>query len=228
MQENGISKPEEKLFNCYGENMHIINDGFADVVYSYQVLEHVKNIDEVFRETKRVLKPNGMAYFTMPNYNSFYEGHYEIFWIPFILSKSKFLSKIYLKILKRNPIFIDELNFTTPYNIKRKAQRIFEKGEVFVLPWGVRYFGRFNKYIYAAGLISFYNEVKRKHKHVSLCLENSFPFLAKLNTKTKLKFFGFVSKLILFLFSPFITDFRLIILYGGYHEEYKAITTSSK
>jgi SAM-dependent methyltransferase len=78
MKENGVLNPEQRLFNCTGENMYLIPDRFVDVVYSYQVLEYVQNIDKVLLEVDRVLKPKSIAYFTIPNYNSLYEGHYEI------------------------------------------------------------------------------------------------------------------------------------------------------
>jgi SAM-dependent methyltransferase len=151
MKENGVSSPDQRLFNCTGENMFLIPDRFADVVYSYQVLEHVQNIDKVLLEVDRVLKPNSIAYFTMPNYNSLYEGHYEILWIPYVLSKSKKLARIYLRLIGKNPAYIDELNFTTPSNIRKKAENIFGLNNVYILPWGVRYAGFLNKYIYAFG-----------------------------------------------------------------------------
>jgi len=228
MKENGIGKPEKRLFNCYGENMDKIPDDFADVIYSYQVLEHVQNIDDVLKEVRRVLKPNGIAYFTMPNYNSFYEGRYEIFWIPFILSKSKNLSKLYLKFLNRVPTLIDELNFTTMRLIRRKAVKIFGSEKVYIIPWGVRYLGTFNKYIYTAGLINFYSELKAKgNTETATYMEKFFPFLWKINKNRLFKIRSLLSKLVLFMFEPFITDFRLIIISKGVKKMSKIKNPSS-
>ena len=55
-----------------------------DAVCSFQVLEHVASIDHIFSECIRVLKPGGMMYHVCPNYSAFYEGHYAVFWLPFI------------------------------------------------------------------------------------------------------------------------------------------------
>lgn len=64
------------------------------------------------KESIRVLKPGGMLYASIPNYDSIFEGHYYIFWLP---NMSKKTAKFYVsKIFHRDPYLIDELNFTTP------------------------------------------------------------------------------------------------------------------
>jgi SAM-dependent methyltransferase len=197
MKENGVLNPEQRLFNCTGENMYLIPDRFVDAVYSYQVLEHVQNIDKVLLEVDRVLKPKSIAYFIMPNYNSLYEGHYEIFWIPYVLSKSKKLSRIYLRLIGKNPAYIDELNFTTPSNIRKKAENIFGSDNVYILPRVVKYAGFLNKYIYALGLLNFYLKIK-------LAGQNSLADYIKER----------IVSILLFIFEPFIIDFRLIVIKG--------------
>ena len=53
-----------------------------DLVASVAVLEHVQNVERVVRETFRVLKPGGYAYFEVPNYLFPFEPHYKIAWFP--------------------------------------------------------------------------------------------------------------------------------------------------
>ena len=42
-------------------------DAYFDGVYSFHVLEHVENLDQLLMEVHRVLKPGGFAYFGVPN-----------------------------------------------------------------------------------------------------------------------------------------------------------------
>lgn len=43
------------------------HDGFFDAVYSYHVLEHVKDVPFVLSEVRRVVRPNGVVYVGVPN-----------------------------------------------------------------------------------------------------------------------------------------------------------------
>ena len=98
----------------FGERLPFSDQTF-DVVYSFQVLEHVQNPFQVLQEAWRVLKPGGMLYINAPNYNTFFEGHYHVFWIPGL---TKPLAKVYLRILGKNPQLVDELNFLTPHLLR--------------------------------------------------------------------------------------------------------------
>ena len=51
---------------------------YFDVVYSSNVLEHVNEPPKVIGEIIRVLKPGGHAQIVVPNYGSWWEGHYGI------------------------------------------------------------------------------------------------------------------------------------------------------
>ena len=51
------------------------DDDSMDYIVSFQVLEHVISLNDVLKEARRVLKPDGLMYHVCPNYNSFYEGH---------------------------------------------------------------------------------------------------------------------------------------------------------
>jgi hypothetical protein len=100
--------------------------------------------------------------------------------------------------------------------IRRKAEKIFGSEKVYILPWGVRYLGTFNKYIYTAGLINFYAELEAKgNTEIAAYMEKCYPFLWKINKNWLFKICSLLSQLVLFMFEPFIADFRLIIISKG-------------
>lgn len=83
---NGIDP--ERIVNATGESLPFPDNSF-DVVYSANVLEHTQNPEQVLREAMRVLRPGGHLYMEMPNYLSYFEGHYmvvqpPIFWKPML------------------------------------------------------------------------------------------------------------------------------------------------
>ncbi len=53
-----------------------------DWVYSTNALEHVRSPLQVLQEAARVLRPGGTMQFVVPNYGSFWEGHFGIPWVP--------------------------------------------------------------------------------------------------------------------------------------------------
>lgn len=104
-------------------------DGSFDLVTSFQVLEHMSDPAAALKEVARVLRKGGMAYITLPNYFSFWEGHYSLFWFP---GTPKGLAKLYVRLFGRDPAYIDSLNFITPRHLRRYlAGTNFE-----VLSWG--------------------------------------------------------------------------------------------
>jgi ubiquinone/menaquinone biosynthesis C-methylase UbiE len=93
-------------------------DDFFDLVYSTNVLEHVTDPDQVMRETIRVLKPGGYAQFVFPNYGSFFDGHYALPWFP---HSSKAVAKLWMRLWRRDPSFIDTLRLLTEKDARRWA-----------------------------------------------------------------------------------------------------------
>lgn len=141
---NGIENPEDFLLDTSVESLPF-NDNSFDIVFNVAVLEHVQNVNLAMEESIRVLKPGGIFWANVPNYNSIYEGHYNIFWIPYI-NKNK--AKFYVeKIFKRDPYFIDELNFTSPSMFKKYLNSSQTYGRIYLYGKGV--FGFiFNLYNY--------------------------------------------------------------------------------
>jgi SAM-dependent methyltransferase len=83
---NGLDP--ERVINSTGEALPFPDDSF-DLVYSANVLEHTDDPERVFMESVRVLRPGGVLHMEMPNYLSYFEGHYlvfqpPIFWKPML------------------------------------------------------------------------------------------------------------------------------------------------
>lgn len=105
-------------------------DSTFDLVVSFQVLEHTANPARVIREAIRVLIPGGILYFAIPNYHSFWEGHYCLPWMPWF---NKPIAKLYVKLMGRDSDWMDHLTFVTPGKIRRILSTI---QNVEVLDWG--------------------------------------------------------------------------------------------
>jgi SAM-dependent methyltransferase len=113
LELNALTPVGSHLLRSEGEALPFRDNSF-DIVFSVAVLEHVHDVHQCMREALRVAKPGGMVIANVPNYNSFYEGHYNIFWLPYVLSSKK-LARWYVRtVFGRSSYFIDELNFTTP------------------------------------------------------------------------------------------------------------------
>lgn len=99
--------------NNRGEKIEFESKYF-DLIISYQVIEHVQDPLGVFKECGRVLKKGGVVYFVIPNYSSFWEGHYGILWFPLLW---KPIAKLYVSMLGRNPDFLDDIKYITPAKV---------------------------------------------------------------------------------------------------------------
>jgi len=123
LEANGITPPESYLLPAYAEKLPFEDDTF-DIVFSIAVLEHVGDVEASMREALRVVKSDGIVIMNVPNYNSFYEGHYNIMWLPYILNSKK-IAKWYVRtVFKRPDYYIDELNFTTSKQIHKLKKHL--------------------------------------------------------------------------------------------------------
>ncbi len=110
------------VFKGDAENIPFPDNSF-DLVTATAVLEHVKNLEKVIKEIARVLRVGGFACITCPNPLFPREGHYKVFWIPYL---PKRLGEIYLRIRGFNPDFFMK-GVRYPYPSLTKIETILRK-----------------------------------------------------------------------------------------------------
>lgn len=112
LKENRIKS--SRIKNMAGESF-----GFRekfDLIVSFQVIEHTQDPLKVFQQCHKQLKKDGKIYFIVPNYHSFWEGHYGILWLPWLNKKT---AKFYVRLFNKTPNYIDTLQFITPKKIRQ-------------------------------------------------------------------------------------------------------------
>jgi len=114
-----IPEWRDRIKKGVGEKLPFENESF-DVFDSWQTIEHVDNERECIFELYRVLKKGGMGILRGPDYLSYFEGHYGIFWFP-AMGKGV-LSRFYLKIRNRPFGGLDTFHPVIPFRIKRYAK----------------------------------------------------------------------------------------------------------
>lgn len=147
MEANGISPANEYLYDMVAEDLSAFENETFDMVFSIAVLEHVRNIKQSLYEAQRVLKKHGIMYMNIPNFNAYYEAHYDLFWIPHLLLYKPF-AKWYVRIRGRSDFFIDELNLTTPTSIDFLAREVLKEGKYYILPHFDGWLGKIGFYYY--------------------------------------------------------------------------------
>ncbi|MBZ5580656.1 MAG: class I SAM-dependent methyltransferase [Acidobacteriia bacterium] len=80
-QANGIDPG--RVVDAFGEELPFPDRSF-DIVYSANVLEHTRDPERVFAEAVRVLRPGGVLHMELPNYLSYFEGHYMVLQPPIV------------------------------------------------------------------------------------------------------------------------------------------------
>jgi ubiquinone/menaquinone biosynthesis C-methylase UbiE len=110
-----------RLYETGGESLPFPDNHF-DYAISLQVLEHVEDPRPLLEEMYRVLKPGGEAAIRCENYLAFREQHYRVPWLP-LLPKS--LGSAYLRLLGRDPSFLQNYVFYSTYpQILRLTQEV--------------------------------------------------------------------------------------------------------
>jgi SAM-dependent methyltransferase len=100
---NGLDP--NRIQAAFGEALPFADETF-DIIYSSYVLEHVRDPEKVLTEAVRVLKPNGVAVFELPNHLSYFEGHYFVPMPPLVFNFLPF----WVKLLGRDPAFARTLH----------------------------------------------------------------------------------------------------------------------
>jgi SAM-dependent methyltransferase len=126
----GYGLSPDILLPGVGEQIPFPDDHF-DVVFSSNVLEHVQNPEAVINESIRVLKPGGIMQFVVPNYGSWWEGHYGILWLP---NLPRALAKVYVRACGRQPKYIDTLQLINYSDLQRILAK--QSPRIEVLNWG--------------------------------------------------------------------------------------------
>jgi SAM-dependent methyltransferase len=114
-----------------GEAIPFADQSF-DVAYSSNVLEHVDDPPRVLAEIIRVLKIGGVAQIVVPNYGSWWEGHYGIIWLPHLPA---WAGKQYVRMLGCDPAFIDTLRLVTRGKLERWLAP--HRNNIEIIDWGV-------------------------------------------------------------------------------------------
>jgi SAM-dependent methyltransferase len=86
-----------RLVRAVGERLPFADASF-DLVTSYQTLEHVRDVAACLEEMLRVVRPGGVVYLRAPDYDSLYEPHYRV---PFLPRMNRTLARAYLRLLGR-------------------------------------------------------------------------------------------------------------------------------
>jgi len=128
LSEMGIQ--ERLIQQGTAEELPYDNEQF-DVVYSSNVLEHVNNPQKVFKESIRVTKKGGYITAVIPNYGSWWEGHYGIIMPPY---SPAWLLKCIVKIIGRDSSFIDTLQLITWKKLQGWLKPYYNTVEV--IDWG--------------------------------------------------------------------------------------------
>ncbi len=95
-------------------------DGVFDLVHCFSVIEHVASVEATVAEMVRVARPGGAVYVHTPNAWSLWEGHYKVFWLPFL---SPPLARLYLRLRGRPTAYLATLRRLTPGRLRRAFAR---------------------------------------------------------------------------------------------------------
>jgi SAM-dependent methyltransferase len=110
-RDNGRSPT---IVQAYSEALPL-PDASADMVASFQTLEHVGDLERTLCEIRRILKPGGLFFAQAPNYTSFYEAHYGVL-APLAFGKA--WMRLALRLYRRPTGFLDHLQWLDPRRLR--------------------------------------------------------------------------------------------------------------
>ena len=130
-----------------------IADNSIDVITMWHVLEHVPNLDEQFKQLKRIVKPNGYIIIAVPNYKSFDAKHYKEFWAAYDVPRhlwhfsktafQKLAANYNLKLEKVKPMWFDSFYVSLLSEKYKTGKMNFVKG--FLIGFTSNMVGMFKK-----------------------------------------------------------------------------------
>jgi SAM-dependent methyltransferase len=122
----GCGLDSRLLVNGVGERIPFPDQSF-DAVISSNVLEHVAEPAAVMRECFRVLRPGGVCHMVIPNFGSWWEGHYGLLWLP---HSPHWLGRLRVRLAGRDPAYVDTLQLVTPGKMKRWIEPFSDRIEI--------------------------------------------------------------------------------------------------
>jgi SAM-dependent methyltransferase len=129
-EANGLET--DRIVDAPGEQIPF-EDGSFDVVYSNNVLEHTADPLAVLMEAARVTRPGGLIHMEIPNYLSYFEGHYMA---PMPPVWSNRVLAAWVRLLGRDPAFALTLRLINPIWCRRAIATVNERYQVELLTLG--------------------------------------------------------------------------------------------
>lgn len=114
-----------KVIKYNGKKLPFKDNNF-DIVSFIEVIEHVSNPDEVLREIKRVLKPDGILHITTANKLWPIEPHYKL---PFLSYLPKNLANKYVQITGKGERY-DDIHLPTYWGFKSMVSKCFDVEDI--------------------------------------------------------------------------------------------------
>jgi SAM-dependent methyltransferase len=125
-----------RITNAGAESLPFPDESF-DIVYSTNVLEHTDDPLRVVAESLRVLRRGGIFHMEMPNFLSYFEGHYMILQPPIVW---KWMLPAWVRLRGRDPAFARTLHTEINPNWCRSIPRRVRSHDVSVLSLGEEVF----------------------------------------------------------------------------------------
>jgi len=115
----------ENIFYKYDGVKVPFQDSEFSFVYSEQVLEHVMDLETYYRESARVLKPGGRAYFSFPQRLIPFDTHTRVWFVHYFPKKVR---DFLYKILGQDTDYVNEiLNFKSMRDHRSESLKFFSK-----------------------------------------------------------------------------------------------------
>jgi len=117
-ERNGLEP--SRIIDAQGEALPF-EDACFDIVYSANVPEHTSQPAQVLREAARVLRPGGTMFMEIPNYLSYFEGHYML---PMPPVWSNRVLAAWVRLFGRNPEFVATMQFINPIRCRKMMTEV--------------------------------------------------------------------------------------------------------